>query len=37
MSFKRQATAVLLGLFIAVPAVPAWAQQTVRVVGTVRD
>ena len=37
MSLKRQLTAVLLGVLMALPAVPAWAQQTVRIVGTVRD
>ena len=37
MSLKRQLTAVLLGCSMALPAVPAWAQQTVRIVGTVRD
>jgi TonB-dependent receptor len=37
MNFKRQVTAVLLGLLIALPAVTAFAQQNVRLVGTVRD
>jgi len=37
MSFKQQMAALLLGLALALPTVPAWAQQTVRVVGTVRD
>ena len=37
MSLKRQLTVVLLGLAMVLPAVPAWAQQTVRIVGTVRD
>ena len=38
MSLKRQPTAVvLLGFLMALPGVPAWAQQTVRIVGTVRD
>ena len=37
MSLKRQLTAALLAFLVALPAVPAWAQQTVRIVGTVRD
>jgi hypothetical protein len=37
MNFTRQLTAALLGCLIALPAVPASAQQTVRIVGTVRD
>ncbi len=37
MNLQRQITAVLFGLLMVLPAVPAWAQQNVRVVGTVRD
>ena len=37
MYLQRQITAVLLGLVMALQAVPLSAQQTVRVVGTVRD
>jgi outer membrane receptor protein involved in Fe transport len=37
MSLRRQVAAVVLGILMALPAVPAWAQQTVRIVGTVRD
>ena len=37
MNLQRQITVVLLGLLMALPTVPAWAQQNVRVVGTVRD
>jgi len=37
MSLKRQLTAVLLGFLTALPAVTAWAQESVRIVGTVRD
>ena len=37
MSLKRQLTAVLLGFLTALPAVTAWAQDSVRIVGTVRD
>ena len=38
MSFRQGISAVLLGLLMALPAAPAWAQQqNVRVVGTVRD
>jgi TonB dependent receptor/Carboxypeptidase regulatory-like domain/TonB-dependent Receptor Plug Domain len=38
MSVRHKISAALLGLMVALPAVQAWAQQqTVRVVGTVRD
>ena len=37
MSLKRQLTAVLLGCIMALPAIPAWAQQTVRIVDVVLE
>src|SRR5687767_15907914 len=37
MNLKPQLTALLLVFLIALPAMPAWPQQTVRIVGTVRD
>jgi TonB-dependent receptor len=38
MSLRLKISAVLLGLLMALPAVPAWAQQqNIRIVGTVRD
>jgi TonB-dependent receptor len=37
MSLKRQLTAALLGCLMALPALPVWAQETVRIVGSVRD
>src|SRR5918992_4710702 len=37
MNFKHQLTALFLVFLIALPGITAWAQQTVRIVGTVRD
>jgi len=37
MSLRRQIAALFVAFLMAVPAAPAWGQQTVRVVGTVRD
>jgi TonB-dependent receptor len=37
MTLKRQFTTLLLGFILALPTAPVWAQQTVRIVGTVRD